>query len=138
MINRTTKLRWRRRIRQSRLQVEDMGLQAEEQLERHFFRRLGRFVEVRRFMAGWLSLMVILMFGLIIQNMLLGNYFQSLQPVPGGSFNEGVLGSFTNASPLYATGLVDSSVSKLVFSGLLKTDQDNNLVGDLAGKWQTY
>ncbi|HSX44898.1 MAG TPA: ABC transporter substrate-binding protein [Candidatus Saccharimonadales bacterium] len=137
MIDRTTKLRWRRRIRQSRRQVEDMGLQAEENLERHLFRRVNRLTEVRRFIAGWLILMVVLIASLIIQNIVLGNYYQTLQPVAGGTFNEGILGSFTNANPLYANGLVDSSVSRLVFSGLLKTNQNNQLTGDLADKWHS-
>jgi peptide/nickel transport system substrate-binding protein len=48
-----------------------------------------------------------------------------------------VLGSFTNANPLYATNSVDSSVAHLVFAGLLKYDQNNQLVGDLAKDWSS-
>jgi peptide/nickel transport system substrate-binding protein len=112
-----------------------MGQQAEDNLDRHFFRRIGRLADVRRFVASWVVLVLILITGLIVQTIVLGNYYQSLQPVSGGIFNEGELGSFTNASPLYATGLVDSSVSRLIFASLLKTNQNNKLVGDLAEKW---
>ncbi len=136
MIDRTTKLRWRRRFRQSKRQVEDIGLQAEEQLERHFFRRIGRLADVRRFVISWTLLILIIGVGLIVQTQSLNSYYRKLKPVSGGSFSEGILGSFTNANPLYATSLVDSSVSKLVFSGLLKTDSANKLVGDLADSWQ--
>ncbi|MGZ6005793.1 MAG: ABC transporter substrate-binding protein, partial [Candidatus Saccharimonadales bacterium] len=37
---------------------------------------------------------------------------------------------------LYATGSVDKSVSRLVFSGVLKTDSNNQLQADLAKDWQ--
>lgn len=135
MIDRTTKLRWRRRVRHSKRQVEDLGVQAEEQLERHFIRRLHRLWEVRRFVLTWLLLLSLMITGVVFQNRRLSGHYQSLQPVPGGSFTEGIIGAFTNANPLYASGAVDASVSKLVFAGLMKYDQSNHLVGDLAEKW---
>lgn len=135
MIDRTTKLRWRRRFRRRRHQVEDIGFQAEEQLERHFFKRLGRLADVRRFVISWILLFVLLIGGVIFQTTTLGNYYQSLQPVAGGTYTEGILGSFTNANPIYATGPVDSAVSRLIFGSLLKYDSNNKLVGDLAESW---
>lgn len=135
MIDRTTKLRWRRKVRQSRRQVEDLGTQAEEQFEQHLFKRLNRFATVRRFLLSWLLLFVLLIGGVIYQISSLGSYYQSVQATPGGIFTEGMLGSFTNANPLYSSSPVDSAVSKLIFSGLLKYDDKNNLVGDLAEKW---
>jgi peptide/nickel transport system substrate-binding protein len=135
MIDRTTKLRWRRRVRHSKRQVEDLGVQAEEQLERHFIKRLHRLWEVRRFVLTWLILLTLLITGVVFQNRQLSSHYQSLQPVPGGSFTEGIIGAFTNANPLYASGAVDASVSKLVFAGLMKYDQADRLVGDLAEKW---
>lgn len=135
MIDRTTKLRWRRKFRRRKNQVEDLGVQAEEQIERHFFRRLGRLAYVRRFVAGWIALFVMLVGIATYQVMALSTYYQSAQPVPGGTFHEGILGSFTNANPMYATGPVDGAVSKLVFAGLLKYDSSNKLTGDLAEKW---
>lgn len=135
MIDRTTKLRWRRKFRRRRNQVEDLGVQAEEQIERHFFKRLSRLAQVRRFMITWLLLVVLLIGGVIFQTTTLSNYYESLKPVPGGTFNEGILGTFTNANPIYATGPVDSAVSELLFAGLLKYDSNNVLVSDLAEKW---
>lgn len=135
MINRTTKLRWRRKFRRSRHQVEDLGVQAEEQIERHFFKRLSRLAGVRRFLLAWTMLMLLLVSITAYQLTALSPYYQSLQPVRGGTFAEGVIGNFTNANPLYATGPVDSAVARLVFAGLLTYDQKNNLVGDLAEKW---
>ncbi len=136
VIDRPTRLRWRRRFRRSRKQVEEMGVQAEERLERHFFKRLSRLIDVRRFVAGWVLLMVLLAGIVGLQLRGLGKYYQELKPVPGGTYSEGMAGSFTNANPLYATGLVDTSVSKLIFAGLLKYDSNNHLIGDLAQSWK--
>lgn len=135
MINRTTKLRWRRRFRRGRSQIEGVGNQAEENLERHFFRRLGRLQGVRRFVISWLLLFIILIFGVAVQVNNLGKYYLFARPAPGGTFVEGILGTFTNANPLYATSNVDNSVSRLIFASLLKLDQNGKLVGDLAEKW---
>jgi peptide/nickel transport system substrate-binding protein len=112
-----------------------MGVQAEDQIERLFFRRLNRLVDVRRFIVTWILLLVLLIGGLVAQTRGLTNYYQKLSPVPGGTYTEGIIGSYTNANPLYATDAVDSAVSRLIFSGLLKYDKDNHLVGDLADKW---
>lgn len=132
MIERTTKLRWRRRFRKSRKQVEDIGANAEQGIEIHFFRRLGRLTGVWRFAAGWLVLLLLLAIGTVLQTRALGQYYKTLQPTSGGTFTEGIIGSFTSANPLYATSAPDSSVANLVFSGLMKHDRDNKLIPDLA------
>lgn len=135
MIDRTTRLRWRRRFRRSRRQVEDMGTTAEDSLERLFFRRLNRLAKVRRFIVSWVLLLILLIGGVIMQTRALGSYYQALKPVPGGIYSEGHTGTFTNANPLYAVSGVDSAVSRLLFAGLFKYNQNNELVGDLAEKF---
>lgn len=134
-VDRPTKLKWRRRFRRSRRQVEDISVQAEEQLEQHLFRRLNRLASVRRFVVSWLLLFALVIGGIVYQITSLSQYYQSLQHVPGGLYTEGILGSFTNANPLYATGPVDSAVSRLIFDGLFQGDDKGNLVGDLAQSW---
>ncbi len=135
MIDRATKLRIRRVFRRRKRQVEDMGIQAEENLERHFIRRLGRLGGVWRFMLSWVLLVSILIVGVLVQTRALGQYYLELQPADGGTFTEGIIGTYSNANPLYASGPVDSAVSRLVFAGLLKYDEQNQLVGDLAESW---
>ncbi len=136
MIDRTTKLRWRRRLRRSKRQVEDLGMQAEDSLEQHFFKRLSRLTRVRRFIASWVVLFILLIGGTLYQTRGLGRNYLFAEPADGGIYSEGILGTFTNANPIYATGSVDSSVERLVFSGLFKHNQDNKLVGDLAKSWK--
>lgn len=135
MRTRLIRLRFRRRIRKGQRQVEDLGVQAEQQIDQHLFRRFARLVPIRRFLAGWLGLLALLIAGVIAQNLSLSNYYQTLRTVPGGIYDEGVQGRFTNANPLYATSDADTTVSRLIFAGLFTYDDQGKLVGDLASSY---
>ncbi len=127
-----TKRRFRRKLRKRQKNALIFGQQADQKIERLLIRRFDRLISVRRFVALWVSLLVLLIFSGIIQARSLSQYYQSLRPVPGGLYTEGLIGNFTNSNPLYATGAADTAVSRLVFSGLFKYDNKNQLVGDLA------
>ncbi|HSW98501.1 MAG TPA: ABC transporter substrate-binding protein [Candidatus Saccharimonadales bacterium] len=132
---RALKLRFRRTLRLQKRQVEEIGAVAEQRLEDDFFKRLERLGAVWRFMTAWILLVVLLLGAVVSQTRALGGYFQTLQPAAGGTYTEGVLGMFTNANPVYATSLADTTVSHLLFSGLLRYGPNNQLVGDLASSW---
>jgi len=132
---RRLKLRFRRDFRKRKKQVEGIGLQAESQLERNFFRRFDSLLKVRRFAGTWMLLVILLIGCVVAQTRGLGGYYQTLQPAPGGIYTEGILGSYTDANPVYATGEVDQAVSRLIFAGLLKYNDKNQLSGDLAQSW---
>jgi len=132
---RLIRLRFRRGLREGQRQVEDLGSIAEENLEEHLFKRFDRLASVQRFIITWLGLLVILIGGLVVQNVGLGNYYQTLGTVPGGIYREGILGRFTNANPLFATSDADAAVSHLIFAGLLTEDPNGKLVGDLASDY---
>jgi len=132
MRTRLIKLRFRRRLRKGQEQVGGFGQQAEQQIERHLFKRFENLGPVRRFLFAWTGLMFLLIGGVIFQLLSLSNHYQTLQPVPGGIYNEGVSGRFTNANPLYASSDADTTVSRLVFAGLFTFNQQGRLVGDLA------
>lgn len=134
IMNRTTKLRLRRIFRRRKKVALQAADQAEEQLDRLFFRRLARLGNVRRFVVGWISLLVLLVVSVGLQSRSLGAYYQSIAPIDGGTLREGVVGSFTNANPLYAVSTVDSSISRLIFSGLFMHDANDQLLPDLAEK----
>jgi peptide/nickel transport system substrate-binding protein len=126
---------YKRQIKKTEKQVGAFSQQAERSLDRYFFRRLNHFKPVRRLVITWSLLLVVLMFGTIAQTFNLSNYFQYLHPIPGGIFNEGGLGTFTTANPLYATSDVDQTVCRLLFAGLFTYNQNNQLVGDLASSY---
>ncbi len=122
----------RRELKQRQSQVENLGTHAEGLAERHFFKRMDRLVMVRRFVIGWVLFFVLISGSLVGQIRALNSYYQSMKPVNGGIYTEGVVGDFTNANPLFVTSDVDESISKLLFSGLFTYDKKNRLVGDLA------
>jgi peptide/nickel transport system substrate-binding protein len=136
MLDRATRLQWRRKFRRSKRQVEGIGQQAEVGVEKHFFNRISRLAQVRRFIASWVILFVLLITGVLWQARSLGAYYLSLQPATGGIYSEGILGTFTNANPIYAASSVDNSVENLVFAGLFTFDGKNKLVGELADDWK--
>lgn len=135
MIDHSTKLRWRRKVRRHQKQIEGIGSQTEENLDKHFFRRLGRLYEVRRFILTWILLVAVLVVGVVVQTRALGDYYLKTVPVAGGIYSEGIIGSYTNSNPIYASSEVDATVSRLLFSGLLGYDRNNALTGDLAQSW---
>lgn len=135
MIKHTTKLRLRRIFRRRRKQAVTLGANTEQGVERYLIKRLARLPNIQRFLVGWVGLMFLLIVGVTLQVRSLGPKYQTVQPRPGGTYTEGIIGSFTNANPLYASSGVDSSVSRLAFSSLLTYDENNKLVGDLAESW---
>src|SRR6185312_3992771 len=88
-----------------------------------------------KFLAVWLLAAGAVLAGLLTQFSGLRAYYQVLRPTPGGMYSEGMEGDFTTASPLYAVTDVDTSVSRLLFAGLLAYDNQNHLVADLADSW---
>ncbi len=136
MNTRAYKLRLRREMRMRRKQMGVAGLRADRKLDRHLFNKLDRFADVRRFMAVWLVLVVVLIGFTLGRTWSLGSYYQSLQPAPGGTYTEGMLGAFTTANPLYVSSAPDRTASRLVFSGLFAYDNQNELAGDIASGMQ--
>jgi peptide/nickel transport system substrate-binding protein len=131
-IDEQTKRRFKRRLRRRQKNALVLSQQADQQIENLLIRRFDRLMSVRRFVILWTALLLVLIFSSIFEARNLSSYYQSLQPVPGGLYTEGIIGNYTNANPLYATGAADTAISRLVFSGLFKYDEDNQLVGDLA------
>lgn len=130
------KLRFHRRLKLRQQQVKKFGDGAERSFDTYVLKRLDRFKSVRRFVFGWVALILVMISGLILQTVHLGDYYLKLQPVAGGTYREGILGTFSTANPLYATSDVDTAVSHLLFASLFHYDQHNKLVGDLASSYE--
>jgi len=132
LLSRTTHLRLRRVWRRRQKQVEAVTDAAEKQFDTNFIGRFDHLWHVRRFAFGWLLLAALITGCTIVQTLSLSAYYQTTRPVPGGIYNEGIVGTYSNANPIFATGSVDVAVSRLIFAGLFKYDNQNQLVGDLA------
>jgi peptide/nickel transport system substrate-binding protein len=59
-----------------------------------------------------------------------------IQPVSGGTYSEGLIGSLTRLNPvLDAYNAADHDVDRLIYSGLMRFDDRGVPVGDLADSW---
>ena len=126
------RLKIRRKIRTKKRQLEDAALQTDDSINRLVFRRFENLYHVRRFVFAWVLLTFFIGFGSIWQVRGLDKYYLEALPANGGVYREGVLGTFTNASPLFAVTNVDVAVSRLIFPGLFKIAPNGNLESDLA------
>lgn len=122
-------------INKTQKQAKTTQKATEDHIEKHLFNRFKRLFLVRRFLVLWIALIAIMFFGVLVQNYLLSNYYQRLEPVPGGVYNEGIYGNFTTTNPIFATNIADTSVSKLVFAPLLTYDVKGNLSPELASSY---
>ncbi len=137
MVKKLSKKHIKRKFNTKKNQLSQLGQSANKHIDRHVFRRWSNLQIAKRFVIGWLSLVILLISGLFLQITVLGKSYLQASPVAGGFYSEGVIGEFTNANPIFASNPVDSSVSKLVFSSLLSYDDNGKLVGDLASGWTT-
>lgn len=126
------RLKVRRNIRSKRRQIEDAAFQTDDSINRLVFKRFENLYKVRRFVFAWVLLTCFIGFGSIWQVRGLDKYYLEALPANGGVYREGVLGTFTNASPLFAVTNVDVAVSRLIFSGLFKIAPSGELEPDLA------
>jgi len=132
LIDRRTQLKARRLIRKQRRMAESVGEQADRDINRLFFKRFGNLENVRRFVLVWTVLVLLMGLGALWQVRGMDKFYLTAEPVTGGVYREGIIGTFTNANPLFATSPVDTSVSRLVFSSLFSVTPKGEIVGDLA------
>lgn len=130
-----TKKRLKRQFRLKRRQLNRVGQDAGAGVDKYVFERIQKVASLKRFLFSWLGLLTILVIGVIYQTATLGRYYLRQGATEGGTYREGIVGTFTNGNPIFATGTVDSAVSSLIFNGLLTYDSDNNLVPSLAKDW---
>lgn len=67
------------------------------------------------------------------------NYYRAntiIIPEYGGIYQEGLIGAPRYINPIFPINDVDRDISKIIFSGLLKYDSNNDLVADLAENYE--
>lgn len=131
----TTRLRLRRRLRNTRKGVTEAQSQAAEHLDKHVVRRWQKFKDVQRFVFGWLALVALLAFGVLVQQRALAGFYMEKVPAPGGTYTEGVVGEISNINPIFASSTPDRSAAALIFEPLLTYDNQTKLIGALAESW---
>jgi peptide/nickel transport system substrate-binding protein len=131
-VHKVAKVKARRVFRTRKRQVGELTDTASKNIDRHVFRRINNFAHVGRFMLAWMLLMLVLIGGVVYQSRVLATFYSSTQPVEGGILNEGMIGTYTNPNPLFASSTVDLSVSRLIFNSILTHDESGALTNDLA------
>lgn len=122
----------------------DLQTTSSAHLSKYIKKRAINIKGNKRFVFGWLFLAFIIT-GLSIATLAYINAASStFAPRDGGTYTEGVVGEIRNLNPLFSSGTIDESVSKLIFNGLLRYDTEGKLVPDLAESYsievdkQTY
>jgi len=122
----------KKQLIESQKQAINATSNAESHIDKHLFRRFHKLRNVKRFLSFWILTVGIIILGLFWQIFAQFNYYQKLEPVPGGIYNEGLLGNFTNLNPIFANNKVDSSLSRLIFGSLITFDNNNKISYELA------
>jgi peptide/nickel transport system substrate-binding protein len=137
MISEYSKFKLKRRWRKVKHHGQQRADDFQRTTHRHFWRRMRNLRSVRRFLIGWSTLWVIMVLGVGLQLAFLHRSYGSLQAIAGGTYTEGMRGTLTNMNPLFALDGVNLAASRLLFNGLLRYDEQGELVGDLAESWSS-
>ncbi len=130
-----TKRKIRSIVRRQKKSADKAREQMDQSVDVHFLKRLNRLYKVRRFVMSWVILVGLLIAGAWWQVSSLDQYYLKTAAVGGGVYREGMIGSFTNSNPLYATSGVDAAVSRLLYASLFVTNGDGSLQPRLATKY---
>lgn len=103
---------------------------------RFLFKRLDNFREARRFVAMWVLFVGLIIGATGIQFLWYQNSYKTSASSRSGTYTEAVQGPLDTLNPLYADTSAEESVSRLVFSRLLRHDFSGNINYDLAEKME--
>ncbi|MBP6880459.1 hypothetical protein KBC31_02410 [Candidatus Saccharibacteria bacterium] len=98
----------------------------------HIIEPWHKLKSVRRFFIGWLGLISVLVIGLGAQVSFNRSIYFVEKPARGGVYQEGVIGSFDNINPIFASNEASRSAAGLIFNGLLQYDKVGRLVPEIA------
>ncbi len=93
-------------------------------------RALGTFSLVER--AIFIIALILCVSGMVRIIYSLNEHFLVTIPAQGGTLNEGIIGTPRYVNPLLAVTDADHDMTRLVFRGLMKDDENGTLVPDLA------
>ncbi len=136
LLDADTQAKAKRILSRQRRKAVAVGEHADLQVERLVLKRFVRLVRVRRFVVLWTVLLVMMGAGALWQVRTMDRFYLEFAATEGGIYREGVIGTFTNANPLFATSSVDATVSRLLFDGLFAVSPNGNVTPDLAKSYE--
>ncbi|OIO49570.1 MAG: hypothetical protein AUJ34_00965 [Parcubacteria group bacterium CG1_02_41_12] len=97
---------------------------------------IGKFYSEKEMFITKAAIFLALISSVALSIMLYKNYV-IIQPSTGGEYAEAVIGAPTYINPLFAqTNDIDQDISRLIFSSLMKINEQGHVVGDLAETWK--
>lgn len=88
--------------------------------------------QIERFVFSWVAVFVLIVALLFSQMGALADHYMEPGPAPGGRYSEGMVSEVGSINPLFSDSRASDAASKLLFSGLVKTDTPEGLELDLA------
>lgn len=113
-------------------QVQRIGTDHAQYFLIHRWKNLRR---VRGKMLVWLAAVAVLVAIGAWQIQAQEKLYSHQAAVEGGTYIEGSVGNVSTLNPIFAADTAEQSLSKLLFSGLLSSDPEGNISGDLAQSW---
>lgn len=96
--------------------------------------RTKKLANVKRFVFGWLVLVLGISIASAYNAYALYKAGQVSTGKNGGVYTEGMVGDIKTLNPIFGSGSVHESISRLMFNGLMRIDENGDLVPDLAQK----
>ena len=97
---------------------------------------IGKFYSEKEILITKIAIFLILISSIVLGIVLYKKYIVVI-PAKGGEYAEAVIGAPTYINPLFAqTNDIDQDLSRLIFSSLMKINEQGQLVGDLAQTWE--
>jgi peptide/nickel transport system substrate-binding protein len=84
----------------------------------------------------FIGLLVILLLSTLAILESVNKSFMVSVPTYGGSFSEGIIGTPRFINPVLASSPADQDLVSLIYSGLMRKDNDGNIIPDLAEKYE--
>lgn len=91
--------------------------------------------DVRRHAIAWTALVLLLTGCVMWQSFDFSKLYMTPIAAEDTAFSEGVTGTLDTLNPIFASSLAERSAAKLLFAGLLRYDDTNQLNTDLAESW---
>ena len=98
---------------------------------RFVFRRINNFRAVRWNIALWVLIMGVLIGAAGLQIIWYQQHYRTTVDAQDGTYAEAVLGPLSTLNPIFANSSAEDSLSRLLFSRLLRYDETGNLSYDL-------
>src|SRR5690242_17487156 len=126
------RFRYRRGLRRLKRDSRTLRKWALNYIDRHIWGKWHQVGVVRRFLIGWVMILVVSTVGLTQQLASLTRASQMPVPSSGGVYTEAAVGSVKIINPLLPESTVSADINRLIFSGLTRYDAQRRLQPDLA------